>query len=175
MPFPMITALRWSMRLRRLLPEWPRRMLKCLLPYWLVLRMPFQRHSLKAAIGEHCSSGETCCPSGQDICAFDATQCCPPGCTIGCGDACCNADSYFIFLFRWHFPEDCDWVLSAVLTKYVPKLLAQLLPRHRHQKLGPYHGHGLCHHKRHHRPHFTRHLLAPRRRFLAEAMLVTHT
>jgi len=30
-------------------------------------------------------------------------------------------------------------VLSAVLTKPVPKLLAQLLPRHRHQQLRPHH------------------------------------
>jgi len=30
-------------------------------------------------------------------------------------------------------------VLSAVLTKHVPKLLAHLLPRHRHQQLRPHH------------------------------------
>jgi len=30
-------------------------------------------------------------------------------------------------------------VLSAVLTKHVPKLLAQLLPRHQHQQLRPHH------------------------------------
>ena len=60
----------------------------------------------KLPLGQYCSSGNSCCPSGEEVCTFDATKCCPPGCTISCGNGCCSAGQCSICLFQCqHFTE----------------------------------------------------------------------